>query len=152
MPAGLEPRGERPAMAVVTGASSTRPGRPRSRLQSPPPRSPAQSSGSDKPFPSKEQIAKRLQSTDPSGSDPKPYLEQLRIPALWLYGTADREVPVDQSVALLNTLKSQGKDFTVVTFPDAGHGLLDSPPTAPQAPKVFVEWVEKRIHTEAKRS
>jgi pimeloyl-ACP methyl ester carboxylesterase len=102
--------------------------------------------------PLQEQIAKRLQSTDPSGSDPKPYLKQLRIPALWLYGTADREVPVDQSVALLNTLKSQGKDFTVVTFPDAGHGLLDSPPTAPQAPKIFVEWVEKRVHTEAKRS
>jgi dipeptidyl aminopeptidase/acylaminoacyl peptidase len=54
----------------------------------------------------------------------------LRIPALWLYGTADREVPVDQSVALLDGLKAQGKDFTVVTFPDAGHGLLDSlPPT-----------------------
>ena len=100
-------------------------------------------SGGDEPFPSKEQIAERLQSTDPSGSDPKPYLEQLRIPALWLYGTADREVPVDQSVALLNTLKAQGKDFTVVTFPDAGHGLLDSPPTDPQAPTIIVEWVER---------
>jgi uncharacterized protein len=109
-------------------------------------------SGSDKPFPSKEQIAERLQSTDPSGSDPKPDLEQLSIPALWLYGTTDREVPVDQSVALLTTLKTQGKDFTVVTFPDAGHGLLDSPPTDPQAPTLFVEWVEKRVHTEAKRS
>lgn len=100
-------------------------------------------SGGDEPFPSKEQIAERLQGTDPSGSDPKPYLEQLRIPALWLYGTADREVPVDQSVALLNTLKAQGKDFTVVTFPDAGHGLLDSPPTDPQAPTITVEWVER---------
>jgi hypothetical protein len=60
-------------------------------------------------------------------------------------------VPVDQSVALLNTLKTQGKDFTVVIFPDAGHGLLDSPPTDPQAPTIFVEWVE-RVHTEAKRS
>jgi hypothetical protein len=64
-------------------------------------------SGSDKPFPSKEQIAERLQSTGPSGSDPKPHLEQLRIPARWLY-------------------------FTVVTFPDSGHGLLHSLPPTPK--------------------
>jgi len=91
--------------------------------------------GSDQPFPSTEEIAKRLQDAGPSGADPKPYLERLRIPALWLYGTADREVPIDQSVALLNTFKGQGRDFTVVTFPDAGHGLLDSSPTDPQAPR-----------------
>jgi uncharacterized protein len=108
-------------------------------------------SGSDTPFPSKEEIAKRLQDTDPSGSDPRPYLEQLTIPALWLYGTADREVPVDQSVALLDGLKAQGKDFTVVTFPDAGHGLLDSPPTDPQAPTTFVDWVQQRVRAEAEK-
>lgn len=102
----------------------------------------------DKPFPSKEEIAKRLRGAGSSGSDPKPSLEQLTIPALWLYGTADREVPVDQSVALLNTLKAQGKDFTIVTFPGAGHGLLDSPPTDPQAPTTFVDWVLKRVQSE----
>jgi uncharacterized protein len=106
-------------------------------------------SESDKPFPSKEQIAKRLQDTGPSGADPKPYLEQLRIPGLWLYGTADREVPVDQSIALLRSLKAKGKDFTVVTFPGAGHGLLDSPPADPKAPTMFVQWIMKRVHTDA---
>ena len=53
--------------------------------------------------------------------------------------TADREVPVDQSVALLDRLKAHGKDFTIVTFPNASHGLLDSPPTDPQAPSTFVQ-------------
>jgi len=101
-----------------------------------------------KPFPSKEEIAKTLQDAGPSGADPRPYLEQLTIPALWLYVTADREVPVDQSVALLNTLKGHGKDFTIITFPDAGHGLLDSPPTDPQAPTTFVDWVLKQVHAE----
>src|SRR6266571_6452063 len=101
---------------------------------------------SSTPFPSKDTIAKRLSDAGPSGFDPKPFLAQLTIPALWLYGTADREVPVDQSVALLTTLKGQGKDFTIVTFPDAGHGLLDSPPTDPQAPSTFVAWVLKRVH------
>ena len=85
-----------------------------------------------------------------SGADPKPYLE-LRIPALWLYGTADREVPVDQSVALLDRLTAQGKDVTVVTFPDAGHGLLDSPPTDPKAPTTFVDWVRQRARAEAEQ-
>jgi uncharacterized protein len=102
--------------------------------------------GSSKPFPSKDTIAKRLKDAGPSGFDPKPFLAELTIPALWLYGTADREVPVDQSVALLNTLKGQGKDFTIVTFPGAGHGLLDSPPTDPRAPSTFVAWVLKRVH------
>jgi dienelactone hydrolase len=102
--------------------------------------------GSERPFPSKEEVAKKLQDAGPSGFDPKPYLEQMTTPALWLYGTADREVPVDQSVALLNSLKAQGKDFTVVTFPGAGHGLLDSTPSAPQAPTTLVQWVLERVH------
>jgi dienelactone hydrolase len=103
-------------------------------------------SGSNKPFPSRQEIAKRLQETGPKGADPKPYLEQLWIPALWLYGTADREVPVDQSIALPNALKGQGKDFTTTTFPGAGHGLLDSPPSDPRAPMTFVDWVQKRAN------
>jgi pimeloyl-ACP methyl ester carboxylesterase len=102
--------------------------------------------GSSKPFPSQDQIAKRLTDAGPSGFDPKPYLAQLTIPALWLYGTLDREVPVDQSVALLNQIRGQGKDFTIVTFPGAGHGLLDSRPTAPKAPSTFIAWVLKRVH------
>ena len=56
-------------------------------------------------------------------------------------------MPVEQSVALLNSLKGQGKDFNIVTYPDAGHGLLDSPPTDPQAPTAFVGWVLKQVHT-----
>jgi uncharacterized protein len=102
--------------------------------------------GSDKPFPSKEEIARRLQDAGPSGFDPRPFLEQFRIPALWLFGTADREVPIDQSVALLNKLKGEGKDFKIVEFPRAGHGLLDTHPTDPDAPSTFVDWILARVH------
>jgi dienelactone hydrolase len=121
--AGILPYGQVKAYAQLTGGSE-----------------------SDKPFPSKDKIAKRLKDAGPSGMDPKPSLAQLTIPALWLYGTADREVPVDQSLALLNQLKGQGKNFTIVTFPGAGHGLLDSPPTDPQAPSTFSAWVLKQVH------
>ena len=102
--------------------------------------------GSGKPFPTKEEIAKALQDAGPSGFDPKPFLERLSVPALWLFGTADREVPVDQSVALLNALKGSGKDFTIQLFPNAGHGLLNTPPTDPNAPPAVVEWIESHVH------
>jgi dipeptidyl aminopeptidase/acylaminoacyl peptidase len=102
-------------------------------------------SESDKPFPSKEEIAKRLEDAGPSGFDPKPFLEELAVPALWLFGTADREVPVDASVALLTALKDQGHDFTITTFPDAGHGLLDTTPTAADAPRTLVDWVSQHV-------
>jgi uncharacterized protein len=103
-------------------------------------------SESDKPFPSKEEIANKLTDAGASGFDPKPFLERLSVPALWLFGTADREVPVDASEALLNSLKGQGHDFTITTFPNAGHGLLDSPPTDPKAPSTLVDWILSHVH------
>jgi uncharacterized protein len=100
---------------------------------------------SDKPFPSKEEIAKTLKDAGPSGFDPTPFLEQLSVPALWLFGTADREVPVDQSVALLTALKDSGKDFTIQLFQGAGHGLLNTPPTDPNAFPTVVQWIEGHV-------
>jgi dipeptidyl aminopeptidase/acylaminoacyl peptidase len=91
---------------------------------------------------SAEEIAARLATAGPSGFDPAPYLTQLTVPGLWLYGGADLSVPVDQSVAVLTRLREvKGKDFTVVVFPNAGHGLLDVPPSAPQAPPTFIAWI-----------
>ena len=69
------------------------------------------------------------------------------MPALWLYGGVDKEVPPDQSVALLQRLKeTMGKDFTVVVYPEAGHGLLDAPPTNPRALPTLIRWVRNRVH------
>jgi pimeloyl-ACP methyl ester carboxylesterase len=92
-----------------------------------------------------------LQDTGASGADPRPYLERLRIPALWLYGTADGVVPFDQSVALLNTFEEQGKDFTVATFPDGVMACSTPPPTDPQATTTLVEWVLKRVLAEVEK-
>jgi hypothetical protein len=39
-----------------------------------------------------------------------------------------------------------GKDFTVVVYPKAGHGLLDVPPTDPRALPTLVRWVRNRVH------
>jgi dipeptidyl aminopeptidase/acylaminoacyl peptidase len=40
-------------------------------------------------------------------------------------------------------MKRAGKEFTIVVFPDAGHGLVDNVPTAPEAPATLVNWIKK---------
>jgi uncharacterized protein len=102
-------------------------------------------SESDKPRPSEAEIAKKIASWDRSGFDPEPYLKRLDIPALWLFGGADRNVPPVQSVAELRALKDD-KDWTIRVFPGAGHGLFDSPPTDPRAAPIAETWVREHVH------
>ena len=91
-------------------------------------------SESSEPRPSEAEIAEEIASIDPSGFDPRPYLERLAVPALWLFGAADRNVPPVQSVAALRAIKrDRGKDWTIVVYPRAGHGLFDYPPADPRA-------------------
>jgi alpha-beta hydrolase superfamily lysophospholipase len=97
--------------------------------------------------PSEAEIARAIASWKPSGFDPTPYLEELDPPALWLFGGGDRNVPPVQSVALLRSLKAQrSKDWTIVTFPGAGHGLFDSDPSDPRAAPTAESWVRRHVH------
>jgi hypothetical protein len=101
-------------------------------------------SESTEPRPSEAEIAEKIASWERSGFDPKPYLERLDVPALWLYGSADRNVPPVQSVAELRAIKRQrGKDWRIIVFPGAGHGLFDTPPTAPDAAPTAERWVRE---------
>jgi len=93
-----------------------------------------------------EEIAGRIASAGRTGFDPLPFLKQISAPSLWMIGTADDRIPVPESIALLNQLKSEGKNIEVVTYPDAGHGLLDTPPSHPDAPRALVDWVLRRVH------
>jgi alpha-beta hydrolase superfamily lysophospholipase len=103
-------------------------------------------SESDKPRPSEAEIAKAVASWKRSGFDPKPYLERLDVPALWLFGGADRNVPPVQSVAELKSIRQRGhKDWTIVVYPGAGHGLFDSPPTDARAAPAAEAWVNRQV-------
>ncbi len=57
--------------------------------------------------------------------NPVPYLKELSIPVLWLYGEAelDRFCPVNLSVQRLNELKSAGKNYKIIQIPGADHSL-----------------------------
>ena len=103
--------------------------------------------GEDEPEPltteKKAEATRRLEAAGPSGFDPAPYIEQMQTPGLWLFGGGDKSIPTDRSVAILKRLKAQGKDFTIVVFPAAGHGLVDNVPTAPEAPNALVSWIKQ---------
>jgi dipeptidyl aminopeptidase/acylaminoacyl peptidase len=101
--------------------------------------------GGDSSGLSRQEIARRLEDAGPSGFDPTPFLKQLVVPGLWLYGGQDLSQPTAQDVAILNRLKAGGKDFTVIVFPRAGHGLLDVPPTDPRALPTVVEWIRRTV-------
>ena len=82
-----------------------------------------------------------LRTPGPAGFDPRTYLEQLETPGLWLYGGADHSQPTDEDVDALNRLKENGKDFRVLVYPQADHGLLDVPATDPRALPEVVRWI-----------
>jgi alpha-beta hydrolase superfamily lysophospholipase len=105
-------------------------------------------SESTKPRPSEAEIAAKVKELEKnaSGFDPRPYLIRLNIPALWLIGGADRNIPPVQSAAALRSIKrAHGKDWTIVTFPGAGHGLFDTPPTDPRAAPIAEAWVRRHV-------
>lgn len=107
----------------------------------------SKAAGEDEPGPlteeKKAKATRRLEEAGPSGFDPAPYIERMQTPGLWLYGGADKSIPTDRCVAILKRLRRQGKDFKVVVFPGAGHGLVDRVPSSPDAPGTLVSWIEE---------
>ena len=67
----------------------------------------------------------RARALDPTGYDPRPWIERLPIPVLWLYGGQDRAQPTQHSMEILRAL-SPGHDFTTAYYPKAPHSLFDA--------------------------
>ena len=61
--------------------------------------------------------------TGERGFDPRPVLESLTVPGLWLLGAEDRSIPTPATVAILDELAARGKPFARVVIPGAGHNL-----------------------------
>jgi pimeloyl-ACP methyl ester carboxylesterase len=57
------------------------------------------------------------------GFDPKPVLETLNVPGLWLLGGDDRSIPTPATVAILDQLIASGRPYQHVVFPGQGHNL-----------------------------
>jgi pimeloyl-ACP methyl ester carboxylesterase len=61
------------------------------------------------------------------GFDPKPVLETLDVPGLWLLGGADRSIPTPATVAILDRLIASGRPYAHVVFAGFGHNLGGAP-------------------------
>jgi len=87
----------------------------------------------------------------PSGFDPRPYLERMQQPSLWVYGLADIHQPSERSVAVLEELRASGRDVEVRTYPAANHFLATGGPCG-DLPVVdwlpgALDWLEARLPT-----
>jgi alpha-beta hydrolase superfamily lysophospholipase len=61
------------------------------------------------------------------GFDPKPVLDAINVPGLWLLGGEDRSIPTPATVAILDQLIAAGKPYSRVVFPGFGHNLGGAP-------------------------
>lgn len=82
--------------------------------------------------------------------DPRPTLERLKMPQLWLLGGADTSAPATATIAILRELRAAGKPIELVVYPNAGHGLMEPWPgrnterLVPGYRETVAAWVETR--------
>jgi uncharacterized protein len=85
--------------------------------------------------------------------DPRPTLRQLRIPALLIYGEADRWVPIEESIAIWREAYGAPEMLTVARLPGSGHfptlptdpnDLDESGPISPLYEDVLAQWLGTR--------
>ena len=68
-----------------------------------------------------ELSARLLEYRGPLGYDPRPTLERLDVPGLWLLGAQDRSIPTRETVAILDELSGAGRPYRWIVYPNAGH-------------------------------
>jgi dipeptidyl aminopeptidase/acylaminoacyl peptidase len=90
--------------------------------------------------------------------DPIPAYKKVKCPALIVFGKHDFSVPVDESVARIETaLEESGHgDYTIKVLPNAGHGVLEidlKKPTQTATPARFApgylsllrDWLKRTL-------
>ena len=63
----------------------------------------------------------------PAGDfDPRPFIEGMTAPGLWLLGDQDRIIPARESAQIVREVaEALGRPFSIVVYPNVGHGLRD---------------------------
>jgi len=77
--------------------------------------------------PLQDAYAKLPEFKGPHGFDPRPVLERLSVPGLWLLGGADRSIPTPKTVKILEELVAAGRPFTFHVYPGVDHDLRGAP-------------------------
>jgi len=89
------------------------------------------------------------------GFDPRPILDEIDTPILWMYGEEDKSVEPSKSIAILNEIMAASpKPWTIKTFPNADHGLRTPPdwskpfPLQEYAPghwETIARWLQEHV-------
>jgi pimeloyl-ACP methyl ester carboxylesterase len=75
------------------------------------------------PSGTRAEMIEQVRSRGRSGFDPVPYLRRMQIPAFWMYGSDDRNVPTELCIERLEALKA-GHDFTWTMLPTTHTPLI----------------------------
>jgi|GEM_PF-1090873 len=97
---------------------------------------------------SREEAEEAVLQNGPGGFDPVPYLENITIPAFWVYGNEDDSIPVGRSTAILDTLIARGKPFEYDVLPQTDHILFARtglPRFNPAYWRITTEWMRQNI-------
>ncbi len=100
-----------------------------------------------------EKLDQTLREMKPGGVDPIPVIAKLTQPGLWLWGSADKNVPSTVSAENLQTIIDSGKaNFSYNILPNGDHNLNESAhgyfAEIPYSPRVLyfsklTEWLEQ---------
>jgi hypothetical protein len=98
-------------------------------------------------------LSKREELTDqmaayngPRGFDPRPYIEAMFIPGLWILGDRDGSIPARESKAILDSIiEEYDKEFTIFYYPERGHGLVAPPCEVADWILAHLEELRRRI-------
>ncbi len=86
------------------------------------------------------------------GYEPRPVIEAIKPPQLWLLGGSDQQAPNAGTQVILRQIQQRRQDLAVVVFPKADHGLIEPTRTADgvalaYSPRLFdvtADWIKSQ--------
>lgn len=75
-------------------------------------------------------------------TDPKVTLRNISAPSLWLFGEKDIQIPVKLCIEQINELKTKGKHFEYILFPNLGHNTAFADDKSPV--EIAVKWIKEK--------
>jgi dipeptidyl aminopeptidase/acylaminoacyl peptidase len=103
--------------------------------------------GADVPKRSRAEIAMLMKAHRPTGFDPIPFIRQMRIPSVWIFGGNDDSVPVDESIEALQALRKEGYPFELAWFPSGNHQMWETTDWSRQYAPLIHRYVPQYFDT-----
>lgn len=75
-------------------------------------------------------------------TDPKVALRNISAPSLWLFGEKDIQIPVKLCIEQINELKTKGKHFEYILFPNLGHNTAFADDKSPV--EIAINWIKEK--------